>query len=303
MDVYLGQDGTPQHGPNGAMCIQSASTPYEWFHDIDGTNMPMPFPLTLDNGQNGPGGTYGYDDPAFFPIDNQLFGNDGDPHNYHFTLELHSTFVYKGGESFTFTGDDDLWIFIDGLLVIDVGGIHGAVSQSVNIDDLGLTFGGMVDFDMSFAERHTTESNFHLESSITFCLGVDGDGFGDDLCGGGDCDDADPAVNPVALEDCADGLDNDCDGLVDGADPDCTVGDDDAGDDDASDDDGGADDDDPPDADDDGPPDADDPWAGTGCECQASGGPMGAAGRGVGPAVVVAMGLLLLISSRRRRAR
>ncbi len=73
---------------------------------------------------------------------------------------------------------------------------------------------------------------------------VDGDGFHDVACGGLDCDDgdaslspgvdddldtydacldcddADPLVNPAALEVCDDGLDNDCDGLADGADDD-----------------------------------------------------------------------------------
>lgn len=53
------------------------------------------------------------------------------------------------------------------------------------------------------------------------CPDADGDGFTDAACGGGDCNDADPAINPGAAESCSDGVDNDCDGLVDGDDPDC----------------------------------------------------------------------------------
>ncbi len=49
---------------------------------------------------------------------------------------------------------------------------------------------------------------------------VDGDGDGVGLCAG-DCDDADPAVGPGSAEDCANGLDDDCDGVADDEDPDC----------------------------------------------------------------------------------
>jgi hypothetical protein len=58
---------------------------------------------------------------------------------------------------------------------------------------------------------------------------LDGDGFFDAACGGADCDDNDPNVNPTVAEsdaagNCSDGKDNDCDGKTDGADPDCTGG-------------------------------------------------------------------------------
>jgi hypothetical protein len=57
----------------------------------------------------------------------------------------------------------------------------------------------------------------------------DGDTFFDQACGGADCDDTDPNVNPSVAEsdaaaNCADGKDNDCDGNTDAADPDCTGG-------------------------------------------------------------------------------
>jgi hypothetical protein len=55
------------------------------------------------------------------------------------------------------------------------------------------------------------------------CRDSDGDQFSPDggVCGPVDCDDADPAVNPGASESCRDRIDNDCDGLADGADPEC----------------------------------------------------------------------------------
>jgi len=55
------------------------------------------------------------------------------------------------------------------------------------------------------------------------CWDSDGDSYSDEACGGTDCDDSDYWVNPGAAEDCGDAVDNDCDGFVDGADPECAV--------------------------------------------------------------------------------
>ena len=55
------------------------------------------------------------------------------------------------------------------------------------------------------------------------CWDDDGDGYDDEACGGDDCDDADPAVNPGELETCDNGIDDDCDGLTDLDDPDCML--------------------------------------------------------------------------------
>ena len=57
--------------------------------------------------------------------------------------------------------------------------------------------------------------DYRLELSQGQCEDGDGDGFQNEWCGGPDCDDTDPAVNPDADEVCDDDLDNDCDGLTD----------------------------------------------------------------------------------------
>jgi fibro-slime domain-containing protein len=162
----LGADENPvlvvPTNPLGA--ISSAASFNQWYNDVPGTNLTTNVDLTL----NESGGVYTFSNSSFFPIDGQLFGNQGRPHNYHFTLELHTDFTYVAGQQFAFTGDDDVWVFINDKLVIDLGGIHGAAPGSVNLDTLGLTPGNVYDFDFFFAERHTTESNLRITTGIVF---------------------------------------------------------------------------------------------------------------------------------------
>ena len=162
----LGPEGKPRFaGPEGRGSITSTETFTQWFADVPDVNQARLLPLELR--ETAPGsGVFAFESTAFFPIDGELLGNQGRPHNYHFTLELHTTFTYRGGEVLQFTGDDDLWVFIDQRLVLDLGGIHSAETGAVDLDSLGLTVGQTYRLDLFFAERHTTESTFQLQTSI-----------------------------------------------------------------------------------------------------------------------------------------
>lgn len=152
----------------------------QWYRDTNGSNLSVPLAITL---VRNPGtNMYTFNDRldptysttgGFFPINGQLMGNSGGTtptQNFHFTYELDTSFVYKRGtgQVFTFTGDDDVWVFIDGKLVIDIGGVHAAVSQTIDVDRCSwLEDGQRYSLKFFFAERHRTQSNFRIDTSIS----------------------------------------------------------------------------------------------------------------------------------------
>ena len=72
------------------------------------------------------------------------------------------------GETFNFTGDDDLWVFINGQLAMDIGGVHGTSPGTLNVDTLGLTKGSQYPIDIFNAERHTSQSDMRIDTTLSF---------------------------------------------------------------------------------------------------------------------------------------
>ena len=139
------------------------------FNDVSGVNMRAEKTLTLTRNSSG---FYVFGSSSFFPINNELFGNEGRSRNYHFSLEAHLDFVYQGHEEFRFSGDDDVWVFVDGTLVIDIGGVHTSVTQSASLPELvesgvlNIQAGQRVDLDFFYMERRTTLSNFNIRTNM-----------------------------------------------------------------------------------------------------------------------------------------
>jgi fibro-slime domain-containing protein len=172
VEDQLGDDDKPVYAPDGPTAVTSGEAAFDqWYNTIEDVNFEFAVDIELTDSGDG---TWTYSNDAFFPIGpDQGFGAemDGFPElNFHFTTEVHTEFLYNGGEVFTFTGDDDLWTFINGRLVIDLGGVHGAQTGSVFLDDvaeeIGIEVGQVYPMDIFHAERHTTESNFRIDTTI-----------------------------------------------------------------------------------------------------------------------------------------
>ena len=145
-------------------------------HDTSFKNLVIHDSLPFTHIGNG---QYEYRNDAFFPLDKRGFGNEwnhekGNPdqhndvdHNYSFTMELHCNFVKQPGLTFTFRGDDDVWVFVNNTLQMDLGGIHEAIDGHIDLDNIpGLVNGSAYTLDVFYAERHSAESHIWITTNI-----------------------------------------------------------------------------------------------------------------------------------------
>lgn len=114
----------------------------------------------------------------FFPLDKVPRREDSDnsDHNYFFGMRYDVTFKigdYVGPLDYTFTGDDDLWVVLDGEhIVIDLGGIHQAATKKVKLWDYVTDEYGKIDKEKEhtltilYMERGAYESNCQMEFTL-----------------------------------------------------------------------------------------------------------------------------------------
>ena len=128
-------------------------------------------------------GTNGGDESGFYPLENLGYEQPGlltatskvnnGAKNGGFTLRGESQFVYNKASNlyFTFTGDDDVYMYINGTLALDLGGAHGRNSKTVNLNDLdatkyGLKEGQVATFTFFYMERCSDASTFGIKTNM-----------------------------------------------------------------------------------------------------------------------------------------
>jgi fibro-slime domain-containing protein len=222
----LGANGVPVHVPmcvawSTNLCAPGGANPTwdptvdwfgMWYTDNATFNKTIVSTLTLPQIA---GGAFQFNSNAFFPIDGiGGWGNTpGEAHNFGFTSATRYWFEYSGAATLTFLGDDDVFVYVNKQLAVDLGGTHQAATGSISLDatsghgyacdyvapgigggvcdpvgktgghdiDLGLKIGSVYETVVFQAERHTSESNYQLTLSgfkgiKSSCVGMCGDG-------------------------------------------------------------------------------------------------------------------------------
>ncbi|MGL1904071.1 MAG: fibro-slime domain-containing protein, partial [Fibrobacterales bacterium] len=118
-------------------------------------------------------GIYSHFDNSFFPLDDESAQEGDDGLNYYFAAHMSNEFVYDGLGSrvFSFSGDDDVFVYVNGRLVIDMGGPHTSINDEFTLGEVldaqGVKEGEIVTLDFFIAERQKSGSSVGIAMDMS----------------------------------------------------------------------------------------------------------------------------------------
>lgn len=124
-----------------------------------------------------------FNNTNFFPLNpNKNFNinpinNNPNKKNFLFTTKIHLNFTYKTNQIFTFHNNNNLWIFVNNQITLNLKNIHKPKQNTIDFDTitnlLKITPNNIYTMDIFHTKQHTSNSNFHFKTNISCFTPID----------------------------------------------------------------------------------------------------------------------------------
>ncbi|MFT5424995.1 MAG: fibro-slime domain-containing protein, partial [Phycisphaerales bacterium] len=163
-DCFNGGDTQEAAGLASAGQVISALSFAQWFADAPGVNAVDSFQLIMEK----KGQVYEFAASGWDPINAEGYGNEGAGANRNFTLDLSGLFLSDNctGQFIEIETGMDCWVFIDDVMVIDLGGATGNHHQRIELDRIGLASGTWHRVRLLVAQRLDGPQDFTMTTSL-----------------------------------------------------------------------------------------------------------------------------------------
>lgn len=186
VDYYLGENNLPVALGGKLTSNRGLSDMKRWFSTVEGKSQEYTKTIKLSY-KDEFGADFSYHNNDFYPLDDVKFSAgdsvNSDGHNHLFTMNFAIPFtaMLNGEENFEITADDDTFVYFGNALVLDMGGIHDAVSGKIAINENGEVYTSVADEELGYsginiekgdngiirifhADRDSDESVFQLKT-------------------------------------------------------------------------------------------------------------------------------------------